>query len=572
MKKEKIRAIIKERKGDYFWHLEEEFNNLTSQIIGEFLRQLKGYFLKNGFEEKDLDASYQGDNDSLAIITQGLEIVVALREIGSFARLSVCEDYENTRIKYDIKEYFNLKVGITYGIIRGELGVDELGEFVLKVFEENKPALLEKKEKYDEEKQAIEEFLKSVISLVKEKIPSNYQVEYSHYGEHTIRIRFNDELGHRRSIEVSENSIKERCCHCRLNDEIELEDDLLNLIETKKISIEEFAKKMLHILNRHKECTQKHEQEKHNEHEITKLLKVALEEKFKGTNFYAYEENDVYGKSDDSFFIGTIDKKVIQKIADTIEYDGKNGTIRCCLTSDTKNKQVQEICQRNLKYDKSMGNTDFFDDDTRDLKKELSLEMQETIEIIETKHIPRLANYIYQYCLEHKEWLTQINKLCKDYFVLSKDFLFKTYELLKEKFKDEFNWELEIKEGRNPLRLNLNFKSDKKAKLDFSLLKIEGFYGVCYRPASFGISSVGSLNNAKIAYLTKEQGFKTDYSRYLDIHNVEDALNLEKDFLESLRDKSLNADNYSAFIYDYFKKHQEIIEVLNENIEEFVLG
>ncbi|WP_104748889.1 hypothetical protein [Helicobacter cetorum] len=570
MKKEKIKAMIEERKRGYWGYLEKESDNLKYQIIGEFLRQLKGYFLKKGFEVIDFFAS----DGRMTITTQGFEIYITLGEIESSVRLSLLGCNEIEAIECDIMEhvmeYLDLKCSIIYYIIILRFFSDKLGEFVLKVFEENKSALLEKKEKYDKERQVIEEFLKSVISLVKEKIPSDHQVRYSHFGNHVIDIKFNDELDHRYcSIGVFENSITEHCYYCCFkycfkyeikNDETELEDNLLNLIETKKISTEEFTKKVLHILNRHKECAQKHEQEKHNKHEITKLLKMALEEKFKGTNFYIHE-------LDDNFCVSTIEK--ISRgygVTEIIEYS--ESQIRCRHESKTSHKQVQAILQQTEpNYIEAMSGYYF---DERDLKKELNLET------LGVKDVPKIADYIYQYCLEHKEWLTQMNKLYEEFMVLTKDFVSKTHEILQEKLKDELNWELEIQERYNDLELNLNFKSDKKSKLDFNLLTIDGLYLAWNCPASFSIKNRKKepLNYLKMVYFIKntEQDFKANFDCHLDKHNVEDALKLEKDFLESLRDKSLNADNYSAFIYGYFKKHQEVIEVLNENIEEFVLG
>ncbi|WP_104712582.1 hypothetical protein [Helicobacter cetorum] len=589
MKKEKIRAIIKERKEDYWKHLEKESDNLKYQIIGEFLRQLKGYFLKNGFEVIDFFAS----DNSMTITTQGFKIYITLGEIESSVRLSILGCNEIEAIECDIMEhvmeYLDLKCSIIYYIVEMGFFSGELGKFVLKFFEKNKQALLDSKEKYEKDKQfegVREEFFKSVISLVQEKIPSNYQVEYFHYVRHTIKITFRDISSHRirmivwvfdKSIEVKEHS----CC---LDDRIELEDSLLNLIVSKKISTEEFAKKVLHIFNQHKECTQEYEQEEHdefvfnkfkerrqkyeqenqNECEISKLLKVALKEKFKRTNFYIHE-------LDDNFYVSTIEK--ISRgygVTERIEYS--ESQIRCRHESRTSHKQVQAILQQTEPnyYDEIENVPDYYFD-KRDLKKELNLET------LGVKDVPKIADYIYQYCLEHKEWLTQMNKLYEEFMVLTKDFVSKTHEILQEKLKDELNWELEIQERFSDLELNLNFKSDKKEKLDFNLLTIEGLYFARNCPESFfRIKNRENepLNYLKMVYFIKdtEQDFKADFYCHLDKHNVEDALNLEKDFLESLRDKSLNADNYSAFIYDYFKKHQEVIEVLNENIEEFVLG
>ncbi|AFI03670.1 hypothetical protein [Helicobacter cetorum] len=562
MNKEQIRAMIKRKKENYSKHLFRQFNALEECVIKDFLANLKEYLKEQGFEK----VNHYGNLVYIEIEDFSIQIVLQGRKCSMVFSIQEMGLKDSTLMSCNLIKQFKLKGKMLDNIIESKLCEMELGDFVLNFFKNNKQKLLKLKEKYKQDRQIEYEFFKTAISLIQAKIPTNYQVEYSILIEHGIAIIFNDNDSCRIQIRGFEESGEMYCKGCYENEE--LEDNLLDWIRTNKISTEEFVKMVLCFFDKHAGCiTQKYAQEQ-EEQEFIKSLIAVLQEKFKGTNFYVYPKENVF----EGFYISTIEKsvKLIGASASAIDYDGRSSLIRCYQAGDTNSRQIQEILQQTEPhFNKTQRNYCSFD--MRNLKKEISLET------LNAKDIAKITDYIYAYCLEHKEWLIHMDNLIKKSNSLVRDFITKTYEFLKEKFEKEPNWELELKESKDILELNLNFKGEiKEAQFAFKLLKIRGVSCVEYI-LSCGIFEKcrhSEIDLLKTAYLIENsaQNFNTCFrSEWLDYRYVEDALNLEKSFLESLEDKSLNAENYGVFVYNYFKKRQEIIEVLNENIEEFIL-
>ncbi|WP_104747638.1 hypothetical protein [Helicobacter cetorum] len=562
MDKEQIRAMINKRKENYSKHLLRQFDELEECVIKDFLANLKEYLKEQGFEK----VNHCGNLVYIEIEDFGIQIVLQSRKCSMVFSIQGTGLKDSTLMSCNLIEQFKLKEKMLDNIIESELCEMELGDFVLNFFKENKQKLLKLKEKYKQDRQIEDEFLKTAVSLIQAKIPTNYQVEYSNLIEHEISIIFNGNDSCCIQIKGFEESGEMSCKGCYKNEE--LEDNLLDWIRTNKISVEEFVKIVLCFFDKHIGCiTQQYTQEQEKQ-ESTKSLIAVLQEKFKGTNFYVYPKEDAFG----GFYISTIEKsvKLINANASAIDYDGRSSLIRCYQAGDTNFRQIQEILQQTEPhFNKTQRNHCSFD--IRSLKKELSLET------LSAKDIVKIADYIYAYCLEHKEWLIYMDNLIKKSNSLVRDFITKTYEFLKEKFEKEPNWELELKESKGILELNLNFKGEiKEAQFAFKLLKIRGLSCVEYivNCGIFEKCRRSGIDLLKTAYLIENsaQNFNTYFSSaWLDYRLVEDALNLEKSFLESLENTSLNAENYSVFVYNYFKKRQEVIEVLNENIEELIL-
>ncbi|WP_104712575.1 hypothetical protein [Helicobacter cetorum] len=587
MNKEQIRAMIKERKENYLIDLSSQFEDIWYRIVEIVFEELVVYLRE---KREGIRVEYHLSECEVEI--DGFIIHIALREYQSFVAVCLTEgDGESTKkiilIQCDILEQFNIKYGLI-DALRSGIGFNAqiLGDFVLRYFEENKQDLLKRKEEIEKDRQVEEEFFKSVINLVSAKIPTDYQANYrktftgghgelvrefyiSRSCDDCVTIRASREFD-RKSWAFTDNYVLEMCCRQYLmgeNEErIKLEDSLFNLIKNKQMDAKKFASIVLEFFEKHKEYTTQICIDRQAKRELLKPLITQLQKKFRGSDFYVYQDD--FAKGCD---ISTMDKNA-KEFLENIDgrHFGDNkikyewfGHIMCRLGRGIDEGRLQEILQQTEPHYKETMQGRIFDE--RDLKKELDLET------LEVENIPKVVDYIYAYCLEHKEWLTQTNKLYEEAIVLMKDFFHKTHEILKEKFKDEPNWELIAK---NECVLYLTPKSDKEDKLVFLLLKIAFTKGRRFGNITYGIVQC-AVDCYKMAYLINDgeqefNAYRDDWlDDWLDYGSYEK--NLEKSFLESLEDKSLNAENYSAFVYDYFKKRQDKIEVLNENIEEFFL-